>query len=259
MRRAVASALKGLARRAGYDIVRRDPRRQAIVDPAPGRIARFGVDGVDYAFFIARPSDLIQAEHARGALYEPEELAIIACHLPPEAVFVDIGANVGNHTVHALKALGAVRAVVFEPTLFAHTVLSVNLALNELEDRVAVHKLCLSDRPGEVRLELPSPDNWGGASIGQRDRGERVRVAAGDSLLDPIPTAFVKIDVEGHEIAVLRGLAGFIAGCRPPLFVEVDDANAAAFAAWCKAERYGIAARHRRYATNENLLVRPLA
>lgn len=257
MKGALKSTVIHWARKAGYDIVRRDHRRDAIVSRAPGAISRFTEGDVDYAFFVARPDDVIQSEHARGALYEPEELALIGAHLPDDAVFIDIGANVGNHSVAALLGMGVRRAILFEPTLFAHTILSFNLALNGLEDRVEVHKLCLSDREGEVRIEMRDPDNLGGAAIDARDRGELVPMRRGDSILTPCPSAFLKIDVERHEMAVLAGLARFVAEARPPVFIEVDDVNAARFLAWCEAQGYRVAERFRRYRTNENFLVLP--
>ena len=68
---------------------------------------------------------------------------------------------------------------------------------------------------------------------------------------------FLKIDVEGMEIAVLGGLAETIARCRPVFFIEVDDVNNAAFMAWVAANDYEVAATYRRYKVNENFLLKP--
>jgi hypothetical protein len=79
----------------------------------------------------------------------------------------------------------------------------------------------------------------------------------GDELLGDRDFDFIKIDVEGMEIKCLRGLARLIERCRPILFVEVDDVNAAEFHAWCHAHRYAVREEFRRYTINSNFLAAP--
>jgi hypothetical protein len=82
-------------------------------------------------------------------------------------------------------------------------------------------------------------------------------VIAGDEALAQAKVDFIKIDVEGMEMQVLGGLAQTLARCRPVIFIEVDEANRAAFLAWVDANRYDIAATFRRYPVNENFLLKP--
>ena len=73
-------------------------------------------------------------------------------------------------------------------------------------------------------------------------------------LADETPS-LIKIDVEGMEISVLESLKTTVAQHKPRIFIEVDDANRAAFDAWCKEHDYRIAGGHKRYKTNENFLI----
>jgi len=68
-----------------------------------GKIVHFRKGGRDIRFFVVDPEDTIQAVHLSGDFYEREELEIIEQFWRPDGVFVDIGANVGNHTIFVEK------------------------------------------------------------------------------------------------------------------------------------------------------------
>ena len=84
-----------------------------------------------------------------------------------------------------------------------------------------------------------------------------VPVAMGDALLRGVGPDFLKIDVEGMELRVLRGLRKTIGRRRPAIFIEVDVRNADAVTNWIDVHRYAIAARFKRYPANENLMLLP--
>ncbi|PKQ04981.1 MAG: FkbM family methyltransferase, partial [Alphaproteobacteria bacterium HGW-Alphaproteobacteria-10] len=67
----------------------------------------------------------------------------------------------------------------------------------------------------------------------------------------------VKIDVEGHEIEALRGAEALIRRDRPDMLIEVADVNRAEIDALLNSFGYRIAATHRRYPENENVLAIP--
>jgi methyltransferase FkbM-like protein len=66
---------------------------------------------------------------------------------------------------------------------------------------------------------------------------------------------FIKLDVEGMELDVLRGAEKFIESYRPTMFVEVDNQNAAGFNDWVASNGYRISERFRRYPQCENFLI----
>lgn len=134
---------------------------------------------------------------------------------------LDIGANVGNHTLFLSRLFAHVHA--FEP----HPVLSQLLAVNAgLADNITVHPFGLSDRDGDVAF-LTSAGNQGGSRIVNTPSGGdgatvAVPVRRLDALqtLSRLPISFLKIDVEGHELAVLEGAAQTIARNLPVIVFE---------------------------------------
>lgn len=209
-------------------------------------------------FTITNRKDAIQSHHATGQFYEMEELEIIRRWCPPGAVFVDIGANIGNHALFALKFLHVARLIPFEPNPVAIEVLRSNLDLNGEADRCDLTHLGfgLSDQAqAGLQIELDQPEtNLGG---GRLVEGGDLTVIRGDDALATTHVDFIKIDVEGMEIKALRGLSQTIANSRPVFFIEVDEANRADFLAWVSEADYSIAATYRRYDVNENFLLVP--
>src|SRR5262249_53770051 len=156
----------------------------------------------------------------------------IAEHFPPGGVFLDIGANVGNHTIYVAKFLQPGAVIVIELTPPAIFILRSNIALNNLQGVVDTSLLGAGFADVEGRAAGRGPKHNLGNAIFTLDSRGSFRVVPGDSLLADRRIDFMKIDVEGMEMAVLNGLQETIARNRPALYVEVDDRNAEAFRQW---------------------------
>jgi FkbM family methyltransferase len=185
----------------------------------------------EVTFAFTNPDDRIQRKHRRGKYYEPDELEAIRSYLKPGAVFCDLGSNIGNHTLFALLSLGAARSIVVEPNPAAYELLTINLILNNLLDRVDLSHLGFgvgSEASGGFGMSVPET-NLGAGSL-QAGTGD-IEIRTADSLLADTPVDFIKIDVEGMEIAVLQGLRATLARCKPTVFVEIDRDNNTAFCA----------------------------
>ncbi len=222
-----------------------------------GQVVRSVIWGQPVYFTITDGRDSIQKHHLAGGFYEPEELEIIRQFCPPGGVYCDIGANIGNHALFALKFLGVERAILFEPNPKAVEILLSNLALNGVTARCDLRHLGLglSDQAqGSLGIEAPKRNLGGGHMI---EGAGTLRVIPGDQALADSHVDFLKIDVEGMEMKALAGLAATIARCRPRMFIELDRANKAEFTAWVKANSYEIKARFKRYRVNENFLLVP--
>ena len=138
--------------------------------------------------------------------------------------FLDVGANIGFWTGPASRTFGSVHA--FEPDPGLADALRRNVASN-----VTVHELALSDHEGEGRFMVPVFENKeistrssleANANPGLALIERRVRLARLDSLgLTGVDA--IKIDVEGHEAAVIAGAAATIARERPTLIVEIEE------------------------------------
>lgn len=137
-------------------------------------------------------------------LHEPSEMGFVLHTLRPEDHFVDIGANVGSYAVLASGAVGA-RTTAVEPIPGTFSHLRQNVALNSLEARVRCWCGGVSDREGTLRF-TSNLDTVNHVAVAGEDVGViEVPVTTLDALLaEDIPTV-IKIDVEGHERAVLAG------------------------------------------------------
>lgn len=220
-----------------------------------GTIVEGTHDGVPVRFFVENDFDAVQHSHRQGRFFEQEELAIIASgwrSCGAGDTFVDVGANVGNHALYALKVLGAERVIAFEPQPEALRLLRINALLNRCDDALTIHPIGLSDDAG--RAEVATVHNNLGASRLSASQTGSVALARGDDLLAGQQVGFIKIDTEGFELPVLRGLAATIARCRPPLFVEVELENTAAFDQFCTEHDYMITERFQRYPSSVNYL-----
>lgn len=154
---------------------------------------------------------------------EPE-LGLLPLLIRPGDRALDIGANYGTYAL-TLARLGA-RVDLFEPNPAIAAILS---AWARAKIGVVVHALALSDRSGTAELIIPGEDGVehdssaalaGGAIASGR------RVAVSLAPLDSLQitdVALIKIDVEGHEDAVLRGAGATIAASSPALIVEIEQ------------------------------------
>ncbi len=142
----------------------------------------------------------------------------------PGDMVVEVGANIGAHTVLLARLAGPEGAVLaFEPQAILFQIMCANLALNSIVNVVAEQK-GLGRRPGFAHippLDYGANSNFGGVSLDMVDKGERVPVAILDAYhLEKC--AFIKIDVEGMEFQVLEGAADTIHRLRPAMYIEND-------------------------------------
>ena len=137
-------------------------------------------------------------------LHEAEEMGFILHFLRPDDLFVDVGANIGSYTVMVAGGITA-RVISVEPIPATFSNLQRNLLLNGLVDRVEPHCVGLSSERSELRF-TQDQDTVNHIMIeGEPGRAIRVPVISLDELLAGRIPAVIKIDVEGHEHAVLKG------------------------------------------------------
>ena len=140
-------------------------------------------------------------------------------------VFVDGGTYTGVYTLLATAVNPDLRVVAFEANPPTARLLRGNLALNGLEGRVRVVEEAISDQVGMVDFFIPDDDPTAAALT---SAGTRIRVPStpADVHLAGLEVDLVKIDLEGHEPAALRGMAETLKRCRPALILECLTAAA---------------------------------
>ncbi len=161
-----------------------------------------------------------------GEFYESPFLESLSGILSGDGMVVDVGAHIGNHTIYFARILG-LRVVAFEPNPEAYRMLLANVAANYVADLVECHNMAVSDVEGTVRMYPSDVSNAGSMAVteeGSTDAPDGIEVLA--APLDTFHArlegcTFLKIDVEGHEAAVLRGANRVLQTYSPALSVEV--------------------------------------
>lgn len=194
------------------------------------------------------PGDhILQVLEARSA-WEPHVLLALARLFSKPTVagttFVDCGAHVGLHSLAAARLPSCGGAVAVEMMAQNCRRLARNLALNPHEaTKIRVVRAALSDVDG-LTVQVSNPPAFGGTGMARIVSGAPDRSILPPEVLDirsqtldgvlranlapDARVGVVKVDVEGHEVKVLRGALGALRRWRPFLIVEVWGASSAA-------------------------------
>jgi FkbM family methyltransferase len=185
-------------------------------------------DGFEYAH--CDPAFHYSIERGQSEPY-PRELAIIQTYLRSfpdrNRGFVDVGAHIGTTAMPLLRLFE--RAAAYEPHPGNFGFLERNLQANGMADRCVTRPVGCSDARRCGRMTAHAGGNSGcfffaeaAAGCAESDCVETVRLD--DDLPAPLRDAcdFLKVDTEGHELAVLRGAENLLLHCRPLVQVELN-------------------------------------
>ena len=139
-------------------------------------------------------------------------------------VIYDIGANLGNHTVYFASYVSEAEIYAFEPLPENFQLLQKNVEENGLK-KVKLYQAACGDNKRKATMSLRMKENNGTAKIDKEDtKGQAVEILALDDMELPSPD-FIKIDVEGFELHVLKGMRNILKSSEPTLWIEVDTEN----------------------------------
>ena len=132
---------------------------------------------------------------------------------------IDVGANIGNHTIYFAKILRA-RVLAFEPFAKNRDVLLKNIAANDCAPAISVESVALGSVKGRATVKSFDPSNLGTVRVGADDVGDMEMIPLDDFLPNYVDVGLMKIDVEGAELEVLKGAEKTLELQKPPLFIE---------------------------------------
>lgn len=195
----------------------RDHPRRRVVETLSG--ARFAVD----------TQDLIQRYLYLFGVWEPHMTSWLQRRLKPGDGFVDVGANVGVFSVLASRLVGDTgRVVAIEASPVFHRVLTRQSRLNGCHNIRAVNA-AVSDGHKTLTFVLASSANMGANSIvpydGPAESTFEIDARPLPELLEPAEienARVIKIDVEGAEGGVVRGLAPLLDRLRDDAEITVE-------------------------------------
>ena len=168
-------------------------------------------------------SDPVYADHI-GSEFEPATCELIKS-LASGQYALDVGANIGMTSL-LLSELYP-RVLCFEPTPSTYSLLQINIELNKINN-VELFNFGLGEDDFTSDITFAPGNRSGGfvSSTLTASKGheiEQVKIIRGDALrTEP---SFIKIDVEGYELHVIRGLKDTIRTFRPAVMFEVNH--------WC--------------------------
>lgn len=178
---------------------------------------------------IVEASDAIGRSLAIRRTWEPHVTRLVTQLLSPGDVFVDVGANGGYYALLASRIVGTGgRVYALEPNPDAYELLALNVELNRADNVVAL-AVAAGATTGRAQLRTPASGDSGMSSLlrvpAEGGEGTSVVVARLVEIVreaDARSLRLVKIDVEGFEAEVLRGLEPLLEGGQSPaIIVEV--------------------------------------
>jgi FkbM family methyltransferase len=143
----------------------------------------------------------------------------------PKGIIVDCGAHIGLFTLRCLKSLNAAFVIAIEPNPLNARLLRMNLLMNGV-DKFLLIEVAAGSSNDEIKLFL---NNLSSRSSVVRETAKYIRVKQ-VKLDDVIPALaqridFIKIDVEGAELEVLKGASKLIERDKPVLVIETGNGN----------------------------------
>lgn len=184
------------------------------------------VEGMSYVISLPfADSDYIQRMIRTNRVpYELEMLSAMNDSLQSGDLVLDIGANIGNHTMF-LAAVTKARVIAYEPDTRLTDSILRSVKANDFSALVTVRPAAVGDTTEELVLCDDNEGNLGAQHLVESKNafGPRVPVIRLDDEMPQNRVAAIKIDVEGYEEKVLRGATALIQRDSPDLWIECLD------------------------------------
>lgn len=173
--------------------------------------------------------------------YEPDQLDYFVNKMENEKfdLFLDVGANIGLYTLIAANIGNVKKIIAFEPDTRNNYQLKANILLNDIIKNIDVYDYGLSNKNAEVNFLKETGRNTGQSRIEETapvgtklERYERTHVRVckfDDQFRYSNCKAFVKMDIEGHELHAVKGMKNLLTRNKCILQVEVFEGNIASF------------------------------
>jgi len=173
--------------------------------------------------------DYIQLMVRYHGIFEPHCIRIMEKILGSGSTFLDIGANIGVHSLFAstmVKSTGKVISIEAESENFE--ILNRNISHSNAGNVTALH-YAVGEAPGTVSMHLPIHGNSGMYQVkhGGNDEVATVPMRTIDFILGELKVEKVdllKMDIEGSEFAAIRGARATLQQLRMPILIEINRA-----------------------------------
>ena len=171
----------------------------------------------EFAYFF---NDTISKEIDIDGVYEKEEISIISNIVNRNSTIIDIGANIGNHSLAFSKFSKKIYSFEAHPKTFQ--VLKFNCSNIK---KIKLYNIGISDKSGVLYFKNTKTDNIGGRKL-NKFGDIRSKINKLDNIISPKKKIdLIKLDVEGHEFQALIGMKKIIKNNKCFLFIEFCENN----------------------------------
>lgn len=179
--------------------------------------------GVSFKIYIKKENGRVDQDIYLNGVFEPYFLSVIKENLEPGNTYVDIGGNIGQHSLFASQVVGGSGNVVaFEPIKKLYEQFKRSIEANGFSN-IELYNAGCGEEEKEVQIYFME-GNMGASSIVANERvngGETIKILVPDRVLENKDRIdFIKIDVEGYEYHVLQGLQETILKHHPKFLIE---------------------------------------
>lgn len=167
------------------------------------------------------PSDKTCVPSIVAGYFEERELDLFEAMVGEAKVFFDVGANIGLYSVIGCAKSDQLVAYAFEPVLENQRLLERNVAAHGLDGRIFLQPVAVSDKQGKANVHMYQSGTHSLEFHADRPTRE-VETVTLDGFAEQLGRGpdILKIDVEGHERAVLEGAWSMLTEYKPTLFIE---------------------------------------
>lgn len=179
-------------------------------------------EGAKGLSFFLYPGEFVDRFIFIDGIYEARFLRFIERFIKPTRTMLDIGANIGNHSLYLSGLFDSIHS--FEPNPTAIERLQRNIAANDI-DNITIHPLGLGAEDAQLPFMASVESNLGCAHFQDQENEDSIflDVVKGDPYVEGLAIEhidFIKLDVEGFEMSVLEGLKETIDRHRPIVAFE---------------------------------------
>ncbi|MEO9902567.1 MULTISPECIES: FkbM family methyltransferase [Alphaproteobacteria] len=181
-------------------------------------VAEVPFHGHTLKFAISGHNSELEVHHIRQKLYEPEEVDLILKHMGEDDIVLDLGANVGNHAIALATACPKATIHVFEPIKKTCELLRRNIALNGLTN-IDTANLDIAVDSEDGVLNMVQRINLASSREAAKGIGPAIPKRALRTLW-PERVDFIKMDVEGAELRIIKSVLDLIHRDRTKIILE---------------------------------------
>lgn len=178
-------------------------------------------------FLLPNLRDIISLDLFMYGFYEKGLVNFLVDEIPPDGVFVDVGANIGSVSIPLARIRPDVQIVAVEASPWIYEYLERNVKMNEVSNIIPINFAAYSESGKSLPMYAPK-DLFGKGSLKAvyTREGEMVNTITIDDIklkYGKPKVHFVKVDVEGFEAAVFKGMKGTANTDKPKVVFEFSE------------------------------------